>query len=101
MKISGIIMVAVGAVMMVASFFYSPIVHYSVKDRWDIIFNDMAANPGATPDPRVPEDLPAQVHSSDRAQRRELGFMGGGAMLIAGVILFVGGSFRRSESKAE
>jgi hypothetical protein len=90
-KWSGLCLVGLGALVMVAALLYSPIEHYSLDDRWDLVLENISTHPN-----QMPDDFPAQAYSPERAQLRELGFWGGGICLLSGVILFAVGVLRAS-----
>lgn len=101
MKISGFIILAIGALVMIGGFLYDPYVRY---DELQLISRKIDAQSRALDrGTKMPgdEDFPAAVYSPARAQTRELIFMGGGTLLLLGGIFAAVGSRREERTPAD
>ncbi|HYI39988.1 MAG TPA: hypothetical protein VE053_06690 [Allosphingosinicella sp.] len=100
MRVLGISLIVVGAILMGGGYLYDPYVRYG---RDEILSKQIEAMneasikrnmgiPTALPDD---SDFPPQVYNADRAQTRLLIFGGGATLLIVGSIFLASGSRRR------
>jgi hypothetical protein len=102
MRITGFVLLAMGAAVMLGAFLYQPYIRY---DEGQILSQQIHAQNKALNDrisgistPMLDEEsFPSAVYSPEKAQTRGLAFGGGAALLLLGGIFVAAGSRRANE----